>query len=156
MITVLMGLLLAFAWVALTGQFTPADLAFGFGLGILLVWLTRRQAATATLERARRWVSLVVFFLWQLVVANIRVTLSVLGPRSRLRPAVVAVPLDLRSDAGITLLANLITLTPGTLSLDVATDRQTLYVHIISTSDVAAARREIKDGFERRVREVLE
>ena len=75
---------------------------------------------------------------------------------SSLSPGIVAVPLDLTSDAGITVLANLITLTPGTLSLDVSPDRRTLWVHALDVADPDAFRREVKEGFERRVKEVFE
>jgi multicomponent Na+:H+ antiporter subunit E len=67
----------------------------------------------------------------------------------------VAVPLDVRSDAAITLLANVLTLTPGTLSVDVSTDRRTLYVHALVAPDPDALIREVKERFERRVRGVL-
>jgi multicomponent Na+:H+ antiporter subunit E len=67
----------------------------------------------------------------------------------------VAVPLDARTDAEIVLLANLITLTPGTLSLDLSDDRTVLYVHAMYLTDPDELRREIKEGFERRVLEVL-
>jgi multicomponent Na+:H+ antiporter subunit E len=74
-----------------------------------------------------------------------------------MRPGIIAIPLDARTDLEITLLANLITLTPGTLSLDVSADRRVLYVHVmyIDNDDIEAVRRSIKDGFERRVLEVL-
>jgi multicomponent Na+:H+ antiporter subunit E len=74
-----------------------------------------------------------------------------------MRPGVVAIPLDARTDAEITLLANLITLTPGTLSLDVSSDRRMLYIHVmyIDNDDLEEVRRKIKAGFERRVLEVL-
>jgi multicomponent Na+:H+ antiporter subunit E len=74
-----------------------------------------------------------------------------------MRPGVIAVPLDAKTDAEITLLANLITLTPGTLSLDLSPDRGVLYVHTmyIDQDDVERARRQIKDNLERRVLELL-
>ena len=67
----------------------------------------------------------------------------------------MAIPLDARSDAEITLLANLITLTPGSLYLDVSQNRCVMYVHTMHVDDLDAFRRSIKDGFERRVMEVL-
>ena len=67
----------------------------------------------------------------------------------------VAIPLDAETDAEITLLANLITLTPGTLSLDVSDDRRVLYIHAMYVDDVEELRRSIKDGFEKRVMELL-
>jgi multicomponent Na+:H+ antiporter subunit E len=74
-----------------------------------------------------------------------------------MRPGIIAIPLDARTDLEITLLANLITLTPGTLSLDVSADRRVLYIHVmyIDNDDIEAVRRNIKDGFERRVLEGL-
>ncbi|MCS6954167.1 MAG: Na+/H+ antiporter subunit E [Bryobacterales bacterium] len=98
---------------------------------------------------------LLVYFLWELVVANFRLARDVLRPLPRLRPAIVAVPLSLERDTQIVLLANLITLTPGTLSLDVSSDRRFLYVHVMHVEDVAAFREEVKSGFERRIRRLL-
>jgi multicomponent Na+:H+ antiporter subunit E len=95
------------------------------------------------------------YFLWELVVSNVRVAIEVLSPRYRMRPGVVGVRLDARTDLEITLLANLITLTPGTMSVDISEDRRVLYVHALYVDDRDAFERSIKDGFERRVLEVL-
>lgn len=80
-----------------------------------------------------------------------------LAPASYVCPGVVAIPLDARTDVEITLLANLITLTPGSLSLDLSEDRRVLYVHAmyIDGGDVEAYRRSVKEGLERRVLELL-
>jgi len=90
------------------------------------------------------------------VLANLRVAHDVLTPRHHMTPGIVAVPLELESDLQITLLANLITLTPGTLSLHVSDDRRTLYVHAMYIRDPAELVREIKEGFEKRVMEVFQ
>lgn len=98
-----------------------------------------------------------LFFAWELVVANLRVAWLVMNPRAHLRPAIVALPLDVRSDAAIQLLAATITLTPGTLSIDVSGDRRTLYVHVVDVGDdVDAFVRDTKASFERRIQEWLE
>ena len=68
----------------------------------------------------------------------------------------VAVPLDSRDETEIALLAKLLTLTPGSVTLDVAADRSVLYVHTMFVDDPDAVRAEIKNGFERRVRELLQ
>lgn len=94
----------------------------------------------------------ILFFHWELVLANLRLARDVLGPLTRLRPGVVAIPLDLTGDAEVTILSNLVTLTPGTLSLDASTDDKVLYVHVVNIGDVEEVRREIKHGFERRIR----
>jgi multicomponent Na+:H+ antiporter subunit E len=80
---------------------------------------------------------------------------DVVTPGFHMRPAVVAVPLDVETDLEITLLANLITVTPGSFSLDVSDDRKVLYVHAMYVDDPDEYRREIKEGFERRVLELL-
>lgn len=99
------------------------------------------------------WVRLAGLFFYELARSVKEVTLIVLHPNRPIRSAIVAVPLDLKSEAGITLLANLITLTPGTTSLHVSNDHSTLYVHVMNVSEESV--RQIKEGFERRVREVL-
>ncbi|WP_448542155.1 Na+/H+ antiporter subunit E [Roseiflexus sp.] len=153
----LLNILLALAWSALTGQFSPGNLAFGFVLGYAILWSLRRQLRG---ERYFTKVPQVIYFIgyvvWQIILANINMTRVVLfTPNERIRPGIVAVPLDIRTDAEITMLANLITLTPGTLSLDVADDRSCLYVHVIDIDDPDRFRRETKDGFERLVYEVF-
>ncbi|HOL72446.1 MAG TPA: Na+/H+ antiporter subunit E [Bryobacteraceae bacterium] len=95
------------------------------------------------------------FFHWQLVLANLRLAREVLGPVSRLHPGVVAIPLELTGDGEVTVLSNIVTLTPGTLSLDVSSDDKVLYVHVANISDVEDVRRDIKEGFERRIRRVF-
>lgn len=72
-----------------------------------------------------------------------------------MKPGIVKVPLDAKSDIEITLLANLISLTPGTLSLDVSNDRKVLYVHAMYISDKEKFINDIKQGFERRLLEIL-
>ena len=108
------------------------------------------------MRRAWLAVRFVAFVVWELVLANLRVAKTVLFvPRDRLAPGIVAVPLDVRRDLEITLLANLVTLTPGTLSLDVSDDRRTLYVHALDAADPARVRADVKGGFERAVRELF-
>jgi multicomponent Na+:H+ antiporter subunit E len=94
-------------------------------------------------------------FLWQLLRANLSVARTVLLKRREdIHPAFIAIPLEAETDAEIALLANLITLTPGTLSLDVSTDRSVLYIHTLDVEDMDALRVEIKSGLERGLLEV--
>jgi multicomponent Na+:H+ antiporter subunit E len=81
------------------------------------------------LRRSAAAVAFVLYFIWELVLANLRVAYDVVTPQHYMRPAILAIPLEAKTDAEITLLANLISLTPGTLSLDVSSNRQFLYVH---------------------------
>ena len=151
------ALLLGVIWVALTGDLSGANVAFGVLLGWLAVRVGRPLGPDPVFARVRplKAVGLLLYLAWQIVVANLKVVAAILGPRRRLRPALVAVPLDVTTDGQIAALAHLISLTPGTLSLDVSPDRRSLYVHAMSASSPEALRREIKEGFERRVLEAL-
>jgi multicomponent Na+:H+ antiporter subunit E len=76
-------------------------------------------------------------------------------PLDRMRPGIVAVPLEEMSEVELLVLTNLITITPGTLTLDLSEDRRTLYVHAMDAADPDAVRRDIKKGFERKVLDAL-
>jgi multicomponent Na+:H+ antiporter subunit E len=80
---------------------------------------------------------------------------TVLSPDMHLKPAIIALPLDIKSDVEVTLLANMITLTPGTLSMDLSDDHSILYVHVVSVGDPEDTRQELKTGFETLVYEVF-
>lgn len=149
--------LMALAWGALTGDFSLVNLVGGGAIGFVALRIAgvRGRVELGFLRRVPRAAAFGFFFLRELVVANLRVALMVLGPKRWLKPALLAVPLDVTRDAEIAMLANLITLTPGTLSVDVAPDRRTLYVHCLGVDDPEAMRREIKQGLERRVAELF-
>jgi multicomponent Na+:H+ antiporter subunit E len=150
------NLLLALAWIAMSGEFSAANFLVGFALGYVVLLLTRRSIGRTTyFGRTWRLIAFVGFYLRELLLANLRVAYDVVTPTHHMHPGIVAVPLDARSDVEITLLANLLTMTPGTLSMDISDDRTTLYVHGMFVSDPEAFRREVKDGFERRVLELL-
>lgn len=105
--------------------------------------------------RAFRILKLFLVFLREFTLSVFRVARLVMSPSMRFTPCAFHFPLTLTSDFQITLLANLITLTPGTLTVDVTDDRAALIVHAIDCPDPDAARREIADGFERLIREAF-
>ena len=105
--------------------------------------------------RPYRILKLLAVFLGEFAVSVFRVSRLVLSPRMQFTPAAFRFPLVLTSDRQITLLANLITLTPGTLTVDVTEDRSSLIVHAIDCPDVDAACADIRDGFERLIREAF-
>lgn len=152
----LVTLLLALGWAAATGSFSLLNLGFGALVGGVCLYLIRDQVGGPTFgPRLRRITGLALLFVRELFLSAFRVAGLVIRPdlNRRIRPAIVAFPLTLTSDAQITLLANLITLTPGTLSVDVSEDRRFLYVHAIDVGDREALIREIRDGFEKQVME---
>lgn len=97
-----------------------------------------------------------LYFLWQLLLSNIKIAQSVILPNRFMRPGIVAIPLDVKKDVEIFLLANAITLTPGSLTVDVSADHKVLYVHGMSIDDAEAFRQDIKTGFERMILEIFE
>ena len=115
----------------------------------------RRHPFRAGLRRIQLCLAYFPLFCWEVVISALRVAFDVLTPTHHMRPAVVGVPLDATTDAEIALLAVLVTLTPGTLALDVSLDRKVLYVHAMYAEDPEQVRREVKTRFERRVLEIL-
>jgi len=156
MMTFFANVLLALVWVAVTGYFSNLNFLFGFILGALVLYLIREQIGSAGyFSRVRKVFSLFLLFVYELVMSAIRVAILVLSPKMKLHPGIFAYQLQVDRDFEITLLANMITLTPGTLSVDVSEDRKFLYVHAIDCSDPDETRRSIADGFERKIMEAF-
>ncbi|MBA2557831.1 MAG: Na+/H+ antiporter subunit E [Chloroflexi bacterium] len=154
--SLLANLLLALTWGAMTGRFSLDNLAVGFALAYAVLYASQRVVGPSPyFSRARQVAVFLAFYLWELAQANVRVASDVITPGHRISPGVVAVPLDADTDVEITLLANLINMTPGTLALDVSQDRSVLYVHGMFIDDPAVFRAQIKEGLERRVLEML-
>ena len=152
----LINILLALAWAIITGSFGLANLVFGFVLGMGALYLIREQVGSlGYFQRAGRVLSLAWLFLYELVLSAWKVAVLVMSPKMDLKPGIFAYPLKVDRDFEITLLANLITLTPGTLSVDVSDDRSVLYVHAIDCSDPDSTRQDIAKGFERKIMEAF-
>jgi len=152
----LVNLVLALLWGAVTTSFAPGNLMFGFVLGFVCLWFVRDRFDQRNFKRPGRLLRLAGLFLAELFLSAGRVARDTLAPRMNFRPAIIAMPLQVKSETEIMLLANLISLTPGTLSVDISTDRSTLYIHAMDVDDPDALRADIRDGFERRIKEALE
>jgi multicomponent Na+:H+ antiporter subunit E len=99
-------------------------------------------------------VKLLLLFLKELILSNIAVTLHVLRPRLKLQPGIFAYRTELTSDLEVTLLANLITLTPGTQTMEISPDGRILYIHAMDIQDVDTVRAQIRGSFEKAIMEV--
>lgn len=152
----LINILLALAWGLMTGSFTAPNLILGFVLGMGALYLIREQVGSlGYFRRAGRILSLALLFLYELLLSAWKVAVLVMSPKMDLKPGIFAYPLKVDRDFEITLLANLITLTPGTLSVDVSEDRSILYVHAVDCSDPDSTRQDIAKGFERKIMEAF-
>lgn len=155
-------LVFTFFWAALQGDFSVVSLLMGVVISAFILAISRplfkgdeppSAKRIRPFRRAWRFFTLLFVFLWQLTLSALRVARIVLQPTLKVRPGIIAYPLDVHTSREITALANLITLTPGTLSLDVSDDCETLYVHaiVIEGEDGAETIQEIKDSLEKYV-----
>ncbi len=152
----LLNLLLAAGFAVIMDQLTLSGFIAGFAIGYAALWISRSLfGSTSYFLRVIKLVKLAGTFIWELVVSNFRVLWDVITPSHFSSPAVIGVPLDASSDFEIMVLANMISLTPGTLSLDVSEDRSTLYVHVMFVDDVETARTQIKERIEKPVLEAF-
>jgi multicomponent Na+:H+ antiporter subunit E len=154
----LLAIVLALGWIAVVGGFTLPNLLLGLAVAVFVIFLLRhRLRQPVPLRRIAAILSLALFFLRELLLSAFAVARLALSPalRSRLSPAIIAFPLTVKSEAEITLLANLITLTPGTLTIDVAADHGCLYVHALTLPSRQALIEAIATGLEKRVIEVF-
>ncbi|HEV7290908.1 Na+/H+ antiporter subunit E [Devosia sp. RR2S18] len=154
----LLVIVLALIWTGINGNFSELNLLLGLVIGGLAATLLRNTYARPLfLLRVWRIFRLLMLFLRELVLSAVRVAALVLSPNlhQKLKPAIVAFPLTVRSDAEITLLANMITLTPGTLSIDVSADKHTLYMHVLQLSTREELIADIAGGFEAKIQKVF-
>ena len=152
----LLNVLLAIGFMAVLDSFHLQSLLIGFGVGLGALWLTRPlYPETSYFRRSITLFQLLAFFTKALVISNLRVLWDVITPSHISRPGIIRMPLDARTDLEIMMVANLISLTPGTLSIDLSEDRRFLYVHVMFLDDVAEVLEELKQGLEKRVLEVL-
>ncbi len=155
------NLFLAFAWASLIGELTVGTLLFGFLLAYMIFYLTFRRGddidspMRAYLRRFPKAVGFFFYYLWEILRSNVQVAYDILTPQFRMKPGVIEFPIEAKSDIEITVLANLISMTPGTLSLDVSDDRTKLYVHAMFIEDPDLLRKELTENLERRVLELL-
>jgi multicomponent Na+:H+ antiporter subunit E len=156
MIALIWNIALMLIWVALTGSFTGPNLLLGFVLGYLILGLALRDKPEFAkyVGKVPKFIGFIGYFFWELLMSNLKVAYDVLTPTHHMCPGVIAVPLDAETDGEITIVANLISLTPGTLSLDVSTDRKVLYIHVMYLVDRDAVLRSIK-SLEARTLDVL-
>ena len=154
----LLTVILTIVWVILQNDVSAGMVVFGVILGIIIprttaVWWPDRPRGF----RIRKMLGYTMIVMWDIVVANIQVAWIILTKsNAQMKPAWVEVPLDLRTPEAITLLAGTITLTPGTVSADLSTEGNSLLVHALDAPDPDAVRDEIKDRYERRLKEIFQ
>jgi multicomponent K+:H+ antiporter subunit E len=143
-------------WLILNETLHPAHWALGAILGVALpLALAALTPRVTTLRRADLALSLLGVFLKDIVIANLEVARRILGPESAIRPRFVWVPLGITNPQGVAVFAAMITMTPGTLSVDITPDRRWLLVHAFNIDDEAALIRDVQQRYERPLREIF-
>ncbi len=151
-------ILLTIVWLLLANAPSLNSLLFGLMLGIVIPFIT--QPYWPDRPKLRNWpmiVEYILVVLWDIVVANVTVARIILFKRdSDRQPNWICVPLELRTPEAITVLAGTITMTPGTVSCDLSAQGHNLLVHCLDTDDPDGVRNQIKNRYERRLKEIFE
>ncbi|MFN7251308.1 MAG: Na+/H+ antiporter subunit E [Anaerobacillus sp.] len=154
---ILLNIGLAIIWMLLKNDFSPIQFFIGYVVGIALLYVLRRFLHfDFYFRRVIAIFKLILLFFWELILANIDVIKIVLSPKLNIEPGIIAVPTVLKTEWEVTLLASLISLTPGTLSMYFSEDGKTIYVHSIHVPDKEAMIKQIHNTFERAIMEVTE
>lgn len=147
-----LNIILMFAWAILTADFSESSLFQGFLIGWGVLWFSRPVLDnTNYFKRPRQIVDLLLYFFYQLFSSSLRVVWEILTPDQKSHPGIISLPLEVETESQLLLLSNLISLTPGTLSLDITEDRKTLYMHVMFLDDPDEVIQSVKSGIERRV-----
>lgn len=153
----LLNILLTFVWVALTGQLNYTNFVFGFILGFFLLWMFNRRTPGSHdyFFRVPKIIAFFANFLYDMIKANIEVTIDVLTPNYNMKPGIIKYEMDAKTDFEITMLANMIALTPGTLVIDISKDKKYMYIHAMYLKDIERFKQKMKERTERKLLEIL-
>ena len=150
-------ILLMVFWLLLTHRFTFGNVLLAAMLAWLIPWgVSRVRARVTPVQKPLKFVLFMGLLLRDIIVSNIVVAKQVLGSPERLQPGFVAIPLELKGALPITMLASTISLTPGTVSIEISEDQETLYVHALHVTDETMLVQRIKHRYEQPLKEIFE
>lgn len=144
-------------WLLMVNDISPGHMVLGAILAWLIPYLTQGFWPESTVLN-KPWVALrfVCVVLWDIIIANGVLAVRILGPEKKLQPAFMIFPLDIEQDLAITILASTISLTPGTVSADLSTDRRTLLIHVLHVDDIDSSIADMKQRYEAPLKEIFE
>lgn len=151
----LINVFLTVVWIMLTMKLTVVNFIFGFSVSFAILWLINGRQHPGYFMRIPRVLSFLVLFIYEIVKGAVIIAFDIATPKHYMRPGILAVPLTAKSDLEITLLANIITFTPGTMSMDVSRDRKVLYVYSVYINDEQEDIAAIKNGLEKKLLEAM-
>lgn len=152
---ILINIIIAILWMFLSESYTFAAFFSGYMIGILLLLLFERLVPDAFyLRRFWKIIKLAILFTRELILSNFQIIRYVYKPNLDLKPVLFTYNLNLRTNWEITLLANLISMTPGTLSVAISDDNSKLFIHAVDEEIVQDSIDTIENTFEKTIREV--
>lgn len=154
-IQIVINLIISFMWMFLSESYTFPSFIFGYMLGALLILiLDRFFPSPFYLKRIFKIIKLSFIFFRELILSNIDIVRLIYKRNPDIEPGIFAMPTELKTNWEISLLANLITLTPGTLSVAISDDNSVIFIHAMHIDEVDAAIYDIKNTFEKAIMEV--
>jgi len=144
------------AWLLLNTTFSPGHMLLGAVLAIFIPWLTAAfWPEKIIINKPATLAKFLIIVLWDIMVANFAVAKLILNRNDRLQPGFLTVPLDITTSVGISILANTISLTPGTVSCDLSADHSKLIIHALHIDDAEHMIADIKQRYEQPLKEVF-
>ena len=155
-IQLILNLGIAFVWTLLQAEYSALNFLVGYVLGLAFLFVFRGQL-DGRLYIYKWWSVFVLFliFLKELIIANFIVIAQVLRPKLSIEPGIIAYSTELKTGGQVTLLANMISLTPGTLSMEISPDNSTIFIHVFNIDDQEKIVKGIRENFEKRIMEVV-
>lgn len=151
----LSNLLLTLIWVLATGTLTEENLLFGFFLGFMILWIiTTNKKESKYFYIVPTVISFILTMLWEIVKANF-LTVKESIFQDQLEPAIIKYPLKAKTDGEISLLANVVALTPGTVVIDVSDDKKVMFIHVMHLKDRESFIQEIQTKFEDKLLRII-
>ena len=152
---IVVNLFISFMWMFLSEDYSLPSFLFGYIIGAVLIYLLNRFFPSRFyLYPIYRIIILILIFIRELILSNISIVKLVYGRKLDFEPGIFEMPVEVTRDWEITLLANLITLTPGTLTVAISDDRKRFFIHAMDIDDKEESIHEIKNTFEKAIMEV--
>ena len=150
------SLVLLVVWLLLNNTVSAGHILLGGAIALILPWVTAAfWADRLHLHKPGLALRFLLLVIWDITVANIQVAKLILSFSRKPRPAFIHYPLDMDNDFAITVLAATISLTPGTVSIDVNADHSVLLLHCLDVDDEAALVSQIKSRYEAPIKEIF-
>lgn len=154
---IVVNLFISFMWMFLSEDYSFQSFLFGYIIGALLLYLLNRFFPSRFyLYPMYKILVLVAIFTRELILSNISIVKLVYARKLDFEPGIFEMPIEVTRSWEITLLANLITLTPGTLTVAISEDQKRFFIHAMDIDDKEESIHEIKNTFEKAIMEVTQ